>query len=85
MRERDEDTGRYSEAYPQEAFLEAIRHGEEPVSTGEIAREVGCDHDTAYKRLRVMENQSLIESRKIGNTLVWSISSEDNNTSTRKI
>jgi predicted transcriptional regulator len=39
--------------------------------TGEIADQVGCAHDTAYKRLQKMEEKGIVSSKKVGNTLLW--------------
>ncbi|MFP9191388.1 transcriptional regulator [Natrialbaceae archaeon A-CW1-1] len=77
MPDRDEDTGRYTGEYPTEEFMSAITEEGGMAGTGEIADIVGCAHDTAYKRLQKMEGEDLVSSRKMGNTLVWSIT-EDN-------
>jgi GTP-sensing pleiotropic transcriptional regulator CodY len=45
--------------------------------TGDVADHVGCAHDTAYKRLREMEGEGLVASRKVGNTLLWTSSEEE--------
>lgn len=76
MRERDEETGRYSESYNQEDFISAILEADGMMSTGDIARTIGCNHDTAYKRLQRMEIENIVKSEKIGNTLVWRIPEE---------
>ncbi|WP_049924061.1 winged helix-turn-helix domain-containing protein [Halopiger djelfimassiliensis] len=76
MPERDEGTGRYTGTYSDDDFVEAIENEGEPVGTGEIAKAVGCAHDTAYKRLQALETKGIITSRKVGNTLVWSISDD---------
>jgi DNA-binding IclR family transcriptional regulator len=73
MPDRDEETGRYTGEYSTEDFLDAITSEDGMAGTGDIADQVGCAHDTAYKRLQRMENQGLVSSRKVGNTLLWSI------------
>ena len=73
MGERDDKTGQYTDEYPEEAFLDAIRNADQMLGTGEIADSVGCAHDTAYKRLQKLEEEGVIVSQKVGNTIVWSI------------
>ena len=71
MPDRDEETGRYTGEYSDEDFLNAIGSEGGMAGTGEIADQVGCAHDTAYKRLKRMENEGLLTSQKVGNTLLW--------------
>lgn len=74
MPERDEKTGRYSQTYTQRDFLDVIRKGEDLMTTKEVAKAVGCGHDTAYKRLQKLEAENIVSSRKVGNTLLWVLS-----------
>jgi Mn-dependent DtxR family transcriptional regulator len=71
MPDRDDETGRYTGEYSTEDFFEAIRSEGGMAGTGDIAKKVGCAHDTAYKRLQRMEEDGLVSSRKVGNTLLW--------------
>lgn len=73
MGERDDKTGKYTDKYPEEAFLDAIRNADQMLGTGEIADAVGCAHDTAYKRLQKLEEDNIVGSQKVGNTIVWFI------------
>ncbi len=73
MGERDDKTGKYTDEYPEEAFLDAIRNADQMLGTGEIADAVGCAHDTAYKRLQKIEEDNIVGSQKVGNTIVWFI------------
>jgi len=68
---RDEETGRYTGQYSTDDFLNAISAEGGMAGTGEIADRVDCAHDTAYKRLQEMEEDGLVSSRKVGNTLLW--------------
>lgn len=68
---RDEKTGRYTGQYSTDDFLNAINAEGGMAGTGEIADHVGCAHDTAYKRLQEIENEGIVSSRKVGNTLLW--------------
>lgn len=75
--ERDDDTGRFTETYPREDFLNAIREEGGMAGTTDIAERVGVIRETAYKKLQRMEDENEVESKKIGNSLVWTIA-EDN-------
>lgn len=68
---RDEETGRFTGQYSANDFLNAISAEGGVAGTGEIADLVGCAHDTAYKRLQELEQSGLVNSRKVGNTLLW--------------
>nr|WP_284011077.1 HTH domain-containing protein [Halomicroarcula sp. YJ-61-S] len=41
--------------------------------TSEIAEEVGCTRRTAYTRLQSLEADNRVSSRKVGNSLVWTV------------
>jgi len=77
MPDRDEESGRYTGEYSIKDFLNAIRDKEGLAGTGDIADQVGCAHDTAYKRLQQMEKDGLVSSRKVGNTLLWTRLEDD--------
>jgi len=61
-----------SEMYPDEAFRDVVAKLDLP-TTGDVARAVGCERTTAYDRLKRLENDRVLESRRVGNALVWSI------------
>ena len=74
--ERDETTGRYVADHPPEEFVDAIdRLGD--AGTQEIADEVGCQYQTAYKRLRALEDDGRITRRKIANANLWVLSDDE--------
>ena len=74
-RSRDTESGRFVTEYPHTLFLQAIKDEEGLAATGDIARHVGCSHDTAYKRLTSMENQGFVIRRRFGQTLAWKTTS----------
>lgn len=74
--ERDEETGRFSDHYPDGAFLTVIRERDLPTTT-EIADAVGCDRRTAYVRLKELQDRGVVTSRKVGTTLVWMPAEEE--------
>lgn len=75
MPTRDDETGRFTQEFPAELFVEALRDDdlEKPAATSEVAAHVGCDHDTAYKKLRALEEVGRVSTRKAGNTRIWSV------------
>lgn len=71
-RNRDEDSGKFSEEYLQKDFIRAL---EELGASGttDIAEYVGCDRRTAYLKLQSLEEEGDVESQKIGNALLWNL------------
>jgi len=78
-RERDESSGKYTTEYSDDEFVEAIKESGGTASTTEVSDLIDCDRRTAYLRLKELEEESRISSRKVGNSLLW-IVSEDNTT-----
>ncbi|MFC6875486.1 helix-turn-helix domain-containing protein [Halobellus marinus] len=72
-RDRDENSGKFTEEYPAQDFLEAlVELG--PSGTTDISDYVGCDRRTAYLKLKSLEEEGEIESKKVGNSLLWKLS-----------
>lgn len=67
--DRDEE-GRYTETYPDEAFLSAIEEVD-VASTQNIADAVGCSYDLAYRRLKQLREDGEIEAQEVRNAFVW--------------
>jgi len=67
----NDDESAPNEQYPDEAFLEAIRDGNQ--GTREIADAVGCNRRTADYRLRELEQEGKVTGEKVVRSLVWSI------------
>jgi len=72
-RERDENSGKYTDAYDDEDFLSAIDEADGIAGTGEIAETVGCSNRQALNRLKELEEAGLISSKDVGRSLVWQI------------
>jgi len=70
---RDEDSGKFTEQYPREAFVRAVVSIENATTT-EVADEVGCSYDLAYRRLNALESDDEIESITVGSSFVWTLS-----------
>jgi predicted ArsR family transcriptional regulator len=71
-RNRDENSGKFSEEYPREDFLRALDELG-AAGTTDIAEEVGCDRRTAYLKLQDLEDDGDIKSQKVGNALLWEL------------
>lgn len=67
---RDETSGRFSEKFTDDEFINAVREADLP-TTSEVAEAVGCKYRTAYGRLGDLEENGRLASRKVGNSLVW--------------
>ena len=73
-KERDKESGQYTSSYSDSEFLTAIQDLDGMAGTSEIAEAVGCTRRTAYTRLKSMEEQNDVDSRQVGNSLVWILS-----------
>lgn len=73
MDEEDrDDSGKYSETYPDSAFIDAVN--ELPVaSTQLVADEVGCSYDLAYRRLGDLFEEGEVDREEVGNSFVYYI------------
>jgi predicted ArsR family transcriptional regulator len=70
-RERDEDSGRYTDTYTDEEFIDAIKGEGGLAGTGEIATKVGCSHRQALNRLKELEENDIVVSKDVGRSLAW--------------
>lgn len=68
-RRRDNESGKYEEVYSDEDFLSVLRGTR--LGTSEIAEKIGCHRTTAHDKLREMEEKRKVESKQVGNTLMW--------------
>ncbi|WP_135807235.1 helix-turn-helix domain-containing protein [Halorussus marinus] len=71
-RDRDEESGKFTEEYPPQEFLDAIAELG-PSGTTDISDYVGCDRRTAYLKLKSLEEEGEVRSRKVGNSLLWEL------------
>jgi len=74
-RKRDEFSGRYTTEFPLSDFIKAVERME-LASTQDVADEVECSYDLAYRRLKELQQEGEIEGKKIGNTYHWRPTSE---------
>jgi len=69
------DDGTWSRGFDDEEFLDAI--SEPGIGTAKVAEEVGCKRNTAYKRLKQLEDDGLVEGEPVGNSLIWRPANEE--------
>ena len=72
-RERDEESGRYTDTYTDEDFLTALGELDGLAGTGDIADRVGCSKRHALNRLHELEDVGKVRSKDIGQSLVWMV------------
>jgi hypothetical protein len=70
-RDRDE-RGQFPEQYTDQQFLTAVTGLDQP-TTQDVADSVGCSRQLAHLRLRQLEDDNEVASRKIGNANVWTL------------
>jgi hypothetical protein len=70
-KDRDENTGKYTETYPADDFLSAIESLGGSAGTQEVADKIGCAYRTAHAKLTDLEGDGKITSRKVGNAKLW--------------
>lgn len=68
--DRDEESGKFTEQYPKEAFLAAVESLDNATTT-KIAEEVGCSYDLAYRRLTSLSDTGEIRHTRVGSSFVW--------------
>jgi len=64
------------ERHADEEYIDAVRD-HEPAGTSDIAGAVGVARQSADYRLRKLEEDGLVKSDMIGNSLVWTLSEEE--------
>jgi CTP-dependent riboflavin kinase len=69
MGNRD-DEGQFTEEYADKEFLSAIS-GLSVASTQNIANEVDCSYDLAYRRLKSLEEEGKVEPEEVGGSFIW--------------
>ena len=69
-KDRDPDSGQFTKAVGDDAL---VAHIEEQggASTSEAATHFDYDRPTAYRRLTKLREQDVVDSREVGNSLLW--------------
>lgn len=61
-----------ADRHSDEEYLDAVRE-HEPAGTSEVAAAVGVARQSADYRLRQLEDEGKVGSKRIGNSLAWSV------------
>lgn len=63
----------YQSPYPRDLFIQALNDKGGEATTADITAEVGCSRETTRIRMHKLEDANVVESHKIGSTLVWTL------------
>jgi predicted transcriptional regulator len=74
--DRRDEQGRFAPEYSDGEFLDAVRE-HEPAGTSEVADAVGCTTQNADYRLRKLRDAGRVKSKKVGRSLVWTLSGDE--------
>lgn len=78
---RDEQSGQYATNYTDEVFLDTLeRLGE--TGAREVSNEIGCDYDTARRRLLRLVGGGDVKRRQLSGLTLWSLADETDNSDT---
>lgn len=69
--DRDE-RDKYERDHDDREYLTAVAD-HEPAGTTEIAEAIGVTRQNADRRLRALEEEGAIRSKKVGNSLAWTL------------
>jgi len=72
-RKRDEESGKYTDAYEDDDFIVAIEENDGVAGTSEIASTIGCSNRQALNRLKELEKENIVQSKDLGRSLVWQL------------
>lgn len=76
-RDRDDESGKYTDAYSDEDFIEAIHAENGLAGTTAIAEIVGCTRRQALNRLKELQDKNKVKSKDVGRSLVWQLKSKE--------
>ena len=74
--EQRNERGQFTPQYDDEEILDAVRD-HEPAGTSEVADALGCTTQNADYRLRKLRDAGRMESKKVGRSLVWTLSTDE--------
>ncbi|WP_117595164.1 winged helix-turn-helix domain-containing protein [Haloprofundus halophilus] len=68
-----DNSGKFSEQYDPDEFVDALRQLGGDGSTKEVADKVGCSRRTATYRLSSLRDDGRIGGREIGRSMLWMV------------
>jgi predicted ArsR family transcriptional regulator len=75
--ERDAESGKYTDAYSDEEFIDAIQAEGGLAGTSAVSKIVGCTHRQALNRLKDLEEREMVTSKDVGRSLAWQLPSDE--------
>jgi len=76
-RDRDAESGKYTDVFSDNDFIEAIQTEGGLAGTTTIAEIVGCTRRQALNRLKKLREQNKVTSKDVGRSLVWQLQSDE--------
>ena len=70
------NAGHFEQKYFEDEFLAALEKEGWLAGTQDVADAVGCSYELAYKRLRALADAGDVESQKVANARVWSVTED---------
>jgi hypothetical protein len=70
------EAGTFTEQYPRSSFVDAVETLPVP-STQNVADTVGCSYDLAYRRLKQLADDGVVDYEEVGGSFVWLLSGQD--------
>lgn len=75
--DRDAESGKYTDTYSDEEFIEAIQAEGGLAGTSAVAEIVGCTNRQALNRLKELQDRDEVRSKDVGRALAWQIASDE--------
>lgn len=76
-KDKRDETGQYAETVTLDDVLGVFGAVQGPVVTsGDVAEALGCARETARRKLRALEDQGRVDSRKTARRVVWWVGDE---------
>jgi GTP-sensing pleiotropic transcriptional regulator CodY len=75
-RERDDESGKYTDTFDDDEFLAALREEDGVAGTSDLADAVGCTSRHALNRLQKLEEAGEVTSKDVGRSFVWMLADE---------
>lgn len=76
VRDRDTESGRYTPSVTDDEIIEFVEELD-GAGTGEVAEEFDYRQPSAYRRLKALEEDGRIRSRRIGGSMFWRVVEEE--------
>lgn len=69
--QRDQHSGQYTASYSDDEFIETLAELGGEATASEVADQIGCVRDSAYRRLDQLTENGDILKRQAGRIMVW--------------